>query len=239
MTNTYYSISPTTDTMLAIKNALLSKYGAGVTIHFQSATDLVFSCSALSNKVIKINYSTSRFAFYYGDSWTSGTTLTNSITWVYYNTGGCVFIDMVLGDNTLMICANQGSNTNGTLYIIGKLTNGDYAVFSANGGISSSVYVGYLAKNTTDNVDIYPICFSDAFAASSGKLFKQPLILQRSDGAVELNADNTIASFRDIYNCSHALASNVDLVGSNYLMSSAGLFTSTGKRLWTSIIAEF
>lgn len=241
MVNTYHSINPTTNTMLAIKNALEVKYGAGVTIHFQDATNLIFTCAALSNKVQRLLYNAgSRIIFYYGDAWTSGTTITNQVKWAGYDAGACIFIDMVLGANLMMLCSNQGTSVLSTLFLIGKLTNDKFSFFSACGGNSAGYYSVYLSKNTTDNIDLFPVCFSDAFASGLGKLFKQPLILQRSDGTVELNTDGTIASFKDVYNCSHALANNVDLVGPNYLMSSAGLYTGVaGKRLWTSMIAEF
>jgi hypothetical protein len=239
MANTYYSISPTTDTLLSIKNALQAKYGAGVTIHYQDAANLVFACNTLSNKVIKINYSNLRLSLYYGDAWTSGSTITNQVQWAGYSNGTNVFIDMILGDYTLMICSNQGTTILGLLIIIGKLTNDKYVCIAMIGTSTSGYYASYLGKQTSDNLDIWPVCFSEPFASATGKLFKQPLILQKSDGIAELNGDGSIASFRDIYNCSHALANNVDLVGSNYVMSSGGLYMINGKRLQTSIIAEF
>ncbi len=238
MANSYYSISVTNTTIAEIKNALESKYGAGIIVHFQDSNNIIFSCTALSNKVQRIYYSYNRLFFYYGDAWTSGATITNQNPWAGYNHGACEYIDMILGDNTFFICANQGSALKGILIIMGKLTNDKYALFSA---VASTYYASsYLAKNTIDNVDLFPICFSEGFAAANGKLYKQPLILQRLDGKVEINNDGSIASFRDIYNCSHALPNTDSLVGTNYLMSAANIYTGPGmKQLYTSMIAEF
>ena len=69
----YYQVN----SMLEIKNALLDYYGANVTIHADSTTQVIFSCAQVSDKVIKITgYADVRT--YYGDAF-SGGDITNPV----------------------------------------------------------------------------------------------------------------------------------------------------------------
>lgn len=238
MANTYYSIS-ISDAIVQLKTALISKYGAGVTVHFQDTTNLVLSCSAISNKVLKFTYITSRLLAYYGDAWTSGATITNPIQWGGYNSSTTTYINLILGDNTLIISFNQGTTINCGLFLIGKLTNDKYAVLGMFGTSTFAYLTNCLGRNITDTIDFHPVTFSGPFASSSGKLYKQPVILQRSDGKVEINGDGSIASFRDVFNCSHALPNTTDMVGTNFLITPASMYMVNGKMLYTSLLAEY
>jgi hypothetical protein len=233
MANSYHSINPAT-ALADIKSALDAKYS--VTTHYIDSEYFIFSCSALSNKVIKLRFSSSRLLAYYGDAYTSGTTITNQIQFGGYNNGAATDINLVLGDETFLLCAYQGINVKGILIVIGKLSNGKYALGGAAGG--SGYSSDFRWANTTDGVALYPSVFSVAFGSASGKLYAQPIILSRADGAVELNGDGSLASFQDISNASAAPGDSTMVLGAGYLLSPAPVYHN-GNQIPTSILATY
>lgn len=242
MANTYYSITPETSTVTIaeIAAALQDKYGAGVTIHYTNADNVIFSCPAVSDKVIRL-YSNYGLNCYYGDAWTSGTTITNSVKICGYSVSSSnISLNMVLGPNTIFFSAIRSpiSTGGGTVLIIGKLSNDDFAILSALGN-TSSYYSSYLSYNTTKSLSLYPKGFQTDFAMADGKLYKQPIILKRADGSVEQNADGTIASFIDVFTVSYQVGLTAEVVAANYVMSASPLWYNGKSTIETSIMAVF
>lgn len=235
MSNSYHSINLAT-ALADIKSALDAKHS--VTTHVISTTNFIFSCSALSNKVIKLTFSSSRIEVYYGDAYTSGTTITNQVQFSGMSSGTATEINLVLGDETFLLCAYQGTAIRGILIVIGKLSNGKYALGGGVGGSSTSYNGNCRWVNTTDGVGLFPSVFSAAFGSASGKLYSQPLILARADGAVELNGDGSLASFQDISNASAAPGDSMTVLGTGYLLSPAPVYYN-GIQIQTSILATY
>lgn len=235
MANSYYSINLAT-ALADIKSALDAKYT--VTTHYISTTDFVFSCAALSNKVIKLTLNSSRLLAYYGDDYTSGATITNQVQFSGIYTGSITEIHLVLGGDTFLLCAYQGTTVKGVLIVIGKLSNGDYAAGGAVGSASNSYNGGCQWVNTTDGVALFPSAFSAAFGSASGKLYSQPLILARADGGVELNGDGSFASFQDISNASASPGDSTTVLGTGYLLSPAPVYHN-GTAIPTCILATY
>ena len=228
MANSYYSIS-TSSPLADIKTALQNKYGSSnVTVHYESASYLIISCAAISDKVIKFYlYTTARILTYYGDAWTSGSTITNEVQFSGYTNGGAATeIHLVLGTNFFFMCSLL-STVLSIVTVIAKMSNNDYVCMSFIGGGSS--YSGTSrAKNTTDGADITICTFDRKFSSSTGKLYMQNTIIIKANGAAETNTDGILAHIPDLYNVSHSLSSSTLLKGSNYLMSPTGLYLVDG-----------
>lgn len=240
MSYKHYTITQTAP-IAELLAALQDKYGsANVTVHYQSATALVFSCAALSPKVIKVVQN--NLCFYYGDAWTSGTTITNSVQFSMYDTTAVTptQTELVLGDNTLFLCQLCPSIVS-KVVMIGKLTNDDFIAIGMVGTNNSSFYTNSTGKNVTDGVNIWPVTLSHNFVSGTGSLFKQPLIFKHTDGTVELNSDGSLATIPGVFNVSYGGTASALVLGSNFLispimqyMSDAGLYLRG-----TALMAEF
>mgnify|MGYP000850270049 CR=1 FL=1 len=236
MANTYYSISLTAP-IADIKAALIAKYSGGVTTYYTDANNWIFSCPAISDKVLKIYFS-SGLCFYYGDAWTSGSTITNSVQFAGYNVGTTSIIHLVLGTNLFYMCYLQTTILSGVV-VIAKMSNNNYICLGLSG--TNQSYNTYCrGRDTTSAVDIVPISLSSAFMGTSNKLYKQSLLVLKLDGTVEVNSDGSLASIVDLYSISYITSTSTLLKSTSYLMSSAPMYMSDGKvYLLTSLFAEF
>ena len=234
MSNTYYTINPTTGTVGEISAAMQAKYGAGITIHYEDATNIIFSCPAVSDKVIKITTPSTSWRVYYGTAWTSGIIITDSVIWsALPGSSSANAIDLVLGDNTIFILVKTSANYGTLVALFGKLTNDNYAVLSTIYYSNTNCF----CFNTTTGAALAPRGFSNPFASSSGKLFTQPILLISSSGIIEQNTDGSIASFIDVKNVSEA-SNQYGRIGTNYMMSQTPA-NYNGGSMQTSIIATF
>lgn len=238
MANTYYALSTST-TMADIKAALTDKYGAGIMYHYDASGYLIFSCASITNKVIKLYWASARLRAYYGDAYSSGSTITSEVQFAGGNTGTTSELHLVLGDNLLFITL-LSSTLNSVNIVIGKLDNNDYAVFGTMGYVNATYTANSIGKNTTDNVDLKPIAWEAKFGIGGGKLTKQKLILLRGDGAIEENTDGSVASFQGLFNASHTTSVTSLIKGANYLLSPTNQYMSDFvERMRTCILAEW
>jgi len=239
MANSYYTISITAP-IPDIKAALIDKYGSGgVTVHYETTTCLIVSVLAISNKVLK--FSGTRTATFYGDDWTSGTTITNPVQFSGYDSSGSNNTEMhlVLGDNVFFLCTLEASY-NSRIAIIGKMTNDKYICIGMVGTSNSSYTTYHKGKNTTDNVDVTIPTYGNTFYSNTGKLYKQEIIIKRADGSVETKTDGSLATLVGLYNVSHVTSQTTLLKGANYLMSSINQYMSDAiMYLRTCLMAEF
>lgn len=234
MANSYYSISITT-TIADIKAALQDKYGSGnVTVYYESTSYLIFACAALSNKVIKTYKLNAGVSFSYGDAWSSGATITNEVVFLSSGSSGTLTtVHLVLGDNLFYMCCEADYDG---VALIGKLSNNSCICvgFSAISGPSYSK-----GRNTTNGTDLFIGTLSDGFTDSAGKLYKQYPSFITSGGAVEENADGSLAYLSGLYNISYS-AGSTSIKGANYLISRSNLYMwDAGTHLRTSIFAEW
>lgn len=242
MPNVYYGISPSSgQSLVDISTALFNKYGSNVIMHYESGTDLIFSCNLISNKVIKIRVRNAYqpIAFYYGDSWVSGTTISNQILFAFSDSYSASAypeqIDLILGDNFFMINIIDLNNNYSGVCVIGKLTNDNYiAVCCSNTGTS-------IGTNTTRGVNTTILTFEKAFVGVGGKLCKQNAMFVSSEIELEMNTDGSIATIIDLYNVSFTTGLNKMYKNTNEFLSSSGdMYICNGKRgLTTSLFVEF
>lgn len=233
MANKYYSISTSTPKD-AIKAALLDKYTTGVTINYEGSTDLIFTCPAISDKVIKLESLGSSYYFYYGDAYVSGTTITNSVQFGGIYTGSMTAIHLILGDSFFLF--NSILSDNSFLVLIGSLTNGEHICYSV---VGNSSYTNYVKGYLTDGTGIILHSLGAAFN-NAGKLYKTPIMLIGSRNAILTNIDGTFATISGLYNISYSSGVNTILITANSIFTSTNLFLSASNRqLLTSLYAEF
>lgn len=240
MANTYYTVG-TTAPIAEIKAALISQYGSGnVTVYYETTSYLIFSCSAIANKVIKLYwYSTSNFMAYYGDAWTSGSTITNQVQFIGYGGGTASEQHLVLGDNFFFL-ATLCSTLLSLITIIAKMTNNDYVCIGLMGNSASTYNANCRGVNTTDAVDVRLSTLDYKFASSTGKLYKQNLIIAKTNGTAEQNTDGSLATINGLYNISHSLSNATLLKGTNYLMSPSNMYMlDLAMYLKTCLFTEF
>jgi|GEM_PF-7030537 len=238
MANTYYSVNTSTP-IADVSAALTDKYGAGVTIHYETANYLVFTCAAITNKVIKLYYySGSWFGFFYGDAWTSGTTITNQVQFGGYGSGTATAIHLVLGTSFFFLCYLMSNTPYSGVVIIGELTNGNHV---AVGLMGDATYAGYYckARDTVTGIDLRLITISHTLCDTTNKLYKQPVILATAAGVAEMNG-NSFATISGLYNISYRTSNNTLIKGPNSLMSPSLLFANDSVQLLqTCLFAEW
>lgn len=223
----YYAVNSMAD----IKNGLLDYYGAGITIHTDSASLLIFSCPAIADKVIKFTGYADMIASY-GDAYNGGD-ITNPVIFGASTTGGSTTAGfMVCGGNTLLLNFLVSSVVS-RLWLIGKLDNDQYAVVGMTGHVSYSANA--IGKITTTNTDFYLLGMSNDYNVGS-KIAISRLLLITSTGA--LFSDTGIISFNDVFSSSKQLGPGIVNKGTGYFMSTSGMYENFGRQLTNSIVME-
>ena len=237
MANKHYSIrvDDYLNALADIKAALLDYYGAyndpanpdGVNILYDETYYLIFTCTAIADKPIRVYVNSSERIFInWGSGYTAGDNLDDPVAFLGTdNTGTPSEMHLVLAPHTLLI-----TQLLSTLYskmgIIGQLTNGDYAVLGMVG--QSNNTVGTAGYNTTDGTQFYPTALDTAFQSSDGKLYTQNLILRGAVSGVELNADGSIASFQDIHNASYVTDRASAVWGATFVLTYSNMGMDVG-----------
>jgi len=247
LANSHVSISCAYDQCQAdIATALTNKYSEGVTIHYKTINDLIFSCDAISSKVIRIRVAgrSSTISAYYGDAWTSGTTITNAVTFLttVSSLGVPASMNMVLGTSFILLnCLTTNEGTRSELIIVGKATNGDSLVFGLTGRAIASAIVNNICKDITSGINIKIVDFSASFCGVSNYLYKVPLLIaDSSSGPLILNTDGSPAGIDDLYMSSYGGVQTGMVLGSNSLLTTCLMYDSaTVVRLKTALIAEW
>ena len=225
--------------MANIKASLLDYYGAydvstnptGILVHTDSTTLLIFSCSLVSDKVIKITGFADMVA-YYGDAY-SGGDITNPIVWGGTTTsGGTSSVEMVCGD-TFLIMTIFASTINHRLWVIGQLTDNQFACIGLVAQAASTINAfGYL---TATNTVFWLVGLSVAYQIGSKRAISQLVIITAS-GA--LYSGTAIVGFKNIYSASAQLGVSASAKGTGYYLTPSGGYTTTTYILINSLMVE-
>lgn len=198
-----------------LANALTTKYGAGVTIHYSDDNQVIFSCPMVSNKVVRIfkeqlyyasNEYMDRLNCSYGDSYTSGTTMTSPVTFCGNTRSGSSidaiayidYADVVLGDQFILICFPTARSQ---MCLIGKATNGMFFCIGWNAEAGSSSARALPTDGTKGEIE-FPVQGFPYY--DSGNYIIAPVILTIS-GKVLKNVDDSFATIPGLYNVAHNL----------------------------------
>lgn len=237
MGNKYFSIRTTSaaDCLADVKAALEAVYGlynvdtnpTGVVYDYDVPPYLIFRCTAIADKRIRLYIATDNPLWGFGDE-VSGNTLTNLIPFGgSSSTGGWTEAHMVLGPHTLL-WMNLESTLYSRLVMIGQLTNDDYAVLGMVGNSNTSYNVSCAGWNTTDGVSLWPVAMESGFQSAAGKLYTQALVLKHGVTGLELNGDGSIASFQDIVNASYSTTATVAVWGATFVLTVGSLYMDSG-----------
>lgn len=201
--------------------ALTAKYGAGVTVYFADALNVVFSCSAVCDKVLKLSildvyYDADDYydalSCYYGDAWTSGDTITNPVRFSGDSLGvtstinimsRITTVDLVLGDYFIWLDSIGGNIKQASL--IGALTNGKYICKGLNSrGVLTGLYLTYCNGVLTDGTTNYSIISGDKAFNDDGYFVTSPVWFYDADTfAILKNGDGTPATITGLYNVAY------------------------------------
>lgn len=242
MANTYVEV-PTAAVISSISTALSTKYGANYTEYYMTTQYLVFSCtSILQSKVIKLSYSTSKFQFYYGDAWTSGSTITNQVLFSGDNNSSFATsaIHMILGDSYIMF-NNLASNIRSQLVIIGTLTNGNEIALGYCGYSGSPYGDDQFGINITTGDSLSIAGILDNMQTPDGKMFKFPITLCTTGSRFTLMTESgELATLPGLYICSFTTSNTQIIVTSSAFFSTSKMYHTTGAaELNTCLFAEF
>ena len=226
----YYQVASMAD----IKNALINYYGAGVTVHTDSTTLLIFSCPAVSDKVIKFTGYADLIA-YYGDSY-SGGDITNPMVFGGSSTAGATgSAEMVCGDTFVILVALGIASLNHRLWIVGQLTNNQYALIGLIGSSTSAYNVGAMGYLTASTTQFWLGGLEKDYQVGSKRAIS-PLVLITPSGAVYSGSD--IVTFKDIYSVSKQMGVAASAKGTGYYITPSGGYTNTTYLLTNSIMVE-
>lgn len=151
------------------------------TMHFQDSSNLVFSMPSVSNKVIQITMAGSTANIYYGDSWTSGTTLVNKVT-VIYQTNALVNGILVFKPNLFAIAYNaDAGNMYNNLALFGKASDNSFYLLMGSGGNSSD---GGWRNLSTGDV-LIPIIPTFPILSPSGNYYTNDLRVKNASNVLQ------------------------------------------------------
>jgi hypothetical protein len=206
-----------------INAALQDYYGAGVTIHSSSSTVLIFSCAAISDKVIKLTMTSSRLYAYYGDSYDSGAgDITNPVNFGgTYNSSSVSKAHVILGDTSLFINCLWGT-INSKIVIVGQLSDGTFAVAGMAGNSIAPYCADCFAYRTAGQAGFTLLSNLPDAPTEAGKIFKVPLYIIQAGGVPVVGG--VPVSFKGISACTRRLGSSTLFKGSGYFISTSGMY---------------
>lgn len=240
--NISIGLQVTIDEFDVLETALINKYGANFVITYRKTDkNFIFSCPKICNRVIRIyRYSIaySAFRLFIGTSWVSGDSVVNEKI-MFSHDSTPIAIEIILGDDFMLIC--QPSNNTGStgINLIGKLSNGVFVGIGAGGG--STFCFGYKFNNDGTDISAKLFCLSEACVNQEGYYYKQPVYVISEYWKLEFNDDGSIATIKDLYNISASIGRHAMIKSSNYILtpSGVGMVTNGVPTLQTSLFAEF
>lgn len=225
----YYISNSMTD----IKNALVDYYGANVTIHSDSTTQIIFSCPQVSDKVIKLT-GFSDIRAWFGDAFV-GTDITNSVEFGGSTTTGTTSIAHIVCGDSFIIINVLASTLNSRVLIFSQLTNNDFAVLGMIGATSSSYRTSLKSYLTQSNTEFHLASIARDFNLGAKALLFKPLLIT-SLGA--LYDENGYISFKEIYTVSKMVGNSNISKGAGYFLTSSDLFEESGEAHQNSLFVE-
>jgi hypothetical protein len=222
-----------------VADALEAYYTTGLTIHSESATLLIFSCTAIADHVIKLQLSSNQLLAYYGDAY-SGGDITNSVTFGgSYTLGTTSKIHVICCDNTLVV-NSLTSTQNAKIFVIGKLSNDACAVLGLCCASTTTYNVNHFGYLTASDVTIRPFGMSEDIQTETGKVLKRALAIYTSVSGLEMDS-GALVTFQDISSCSKALGQTTTHKGADFFLTTSGGYMDAsegGLVLQNSILIE-
>lgn len=237
-----YTITSVAD----ISAALIDKYGEydvgvnpnGVTVHYSTTTVIIFSCLAISDKVIHMtNYTYGYLS--YGDTFDGTTGITNPIVFAGNNFSG-VPTDriLILTDNTAVFNWYRGVDTtplNARMGVIGKLSNGKYLCIGSYQNINYFAGTnGYITDNNVECMIVTPKGF---MMSGAGEIYKTKVYISSALYGAQLNTDGSLAYMLDV-DVAYYQTVNPIITSTYVLTSYRGYVKNTNQEFANSLLVE-
>lgn len=241
MANMYRPLDCTsTQTIItSFKNALIDKYGSsGVIIHYENQNYFIFSCPSINEKIIKLYTSgVSSVNLYYGNSYTSGSSIANESQFFYTISTGQQ-IHVVFGDSFMLMNIESNSN-NGHVSLIAKTKSGKSICYGAIGTSNSGYVANVSTMNVSENRGIKILSFANNLYSSANVPYVIPVILFYSDTNIPLKQSD--GSFDTIDGLNMSCYTGKFLVRENAMFTTSPQYSngSTAPLTTTALMAEF
>lgn len=236
MAATKYScrVDSIANALIDIKAALVAKSLITATL-YETSPYLIFS-TPLSTKVIKIYIVNQDLYVYYGDAYTSGSTITNQTTFCFIDGATSIASINVIADTTFFVIVFCANGTGAGIAYVGALDNGDDIML----GGSSKSNADCSCFNVTDSTTLNMISFGGGvgFFDASNNIYSMPLMLCQSTGELEMNGTDPA----EVVGLKVASVAGVGITtiagGAGYVLTPSNLGCS-GKSLSSSILIEY
>lgn len=226
--------------LTAIETALIAHFGAdNVTIHTSAASKLIFTVAAICDKPIRLTVVASQLLAAYGTAYNAGTVnVDNPVFFGGTNDAGIGSTYAVcLTDNTLLV--NWLTTTqNSKIILVGKLTNNAYAVLGCVGTPTVGYNAGHYGYLTATDTGIWVVGLAEDMRTSTGKVLKVPVTVYDLVAGSPLTIDGVPAAFEGISICSRQLGQTIMHKGSDYFITTSGMYDNDVRRLYNSLLVE-
>lgn len=217
-----------------IEDALNDKFLITTTL-YKSSNCLIFS-TPLITKVIKIKLSGTNadINISYGDAWTSGETITNSVQFVSSADHSNLNYMQVVADSEYFVILTHTVSPVGVIAYVGALNNGDKILF----GFCVKNYGGNSCVNITKNTQMLPISLytDNNVIDGSGNFYTMPLMWSAS-GLMQLNGSVPAETLGLKVSSVYSLANTLN--GDGYVLSPAPMYMSGAQRIKSSLLIEY
>lgn len=222
MANILYTVTG----YLAIEAALKEKFGTydvvtnptGVTTLYLSTSAIVFTCTALSPKVMK--FSTAQYYGSFGDAWTSGIIITNEIIFGGNNFGSApLTYKLVLGDTFLLLNVYNATATNSRLQLIGKLSNSNSICLGCYGSPSYRAALKIYDITTSEELGLFSVL--GVIRSNTNAIYKSPLYFSKVIGGAEYEVGGNLSPLLNVYMSSYKTGTIATLNAAGYFLSTS------------------
>ena len=234
MAGSFYTISLAA-AITEIKAALISKYGVyeasinpnGITIYYESTTDLIFMCKAICSKHLRLYASTSSYQIYWGTNWTSGASLVGQSAFSGTYNYGITGIYLILFEDTMILQSDavDSGRQRFKFCIIGKLSNAHNFI----GGMYSTDYGSdHYCMDLDTGIYLFPLGVLDKYLSPANRIYVKPLYLADADNnKIYLDDLSEKVYIKNVKACSWGDRYSYRAVVTNrYMISSTNLCTA-------------
>ena len=231
------------NTLADIKAALNTASLITSVLYEDSAQYLIFS-TPLSSKVIKIYQKTARDTqqYYYGDEWTSASTITNQVSVSYVSGNTLAAMEIITDDDFFAIFTYQNAATYCTMFYVGALDNTDELVFGLGGYSGSGA--NSLCRNITDTVTLTPVSGigeinGAGLRDTSGYFLTIPMMFANA-GVLEMNGANPAQAVGlKMSSVNNTATNGVAGGGAGYLLYQSSSYTNNVLATKCSVVCEY
>ena len=215
--------------------SITTYYGGGVTVHYQSTTDLVFSGSALSDKYLRFAVASNRVAGSYSGSIASGSALVSPVTFMPNYSAGTVSNTYFLLCPNMIFVTQLLTTLLNKIGFAGRMNSGEYIVYGSQGNSNNTYAVNGRIINTSVGLDvgITPHFYGGVKTTTNKYIMARPTFIHNISGISMYSG--SAAYIPDLYICTVGTANNEVYSGSGIFVSPGGAIYIDTNYSWNGI----